>query len=876
MLDLLGRGRLRLDRGRRREPDGRGPRRARQELPHVDRRSRRAADPCPQQRALRPGQPDRGGGRRRRPRGRLARAPAGARRLGQRSGAALPLSELARLPAALGRARRPGLGARARALPRQFDALQRHPGRAAAAAARAGGRVLPAAERGPPRPDDGRCGRRHLDLCARPRAPGCARRGVDASRWRCWARGRRRSAQAGRGSAASCVVETGHPPRLAGARRRRGRGRRRPRSRRLAQCSVPTSCISTIRPWRPTRDFDRPGGGRVPFLRGDLVAGGAARAAAGGFRWRTDLVARGLAALPTRWSRRAAPSPRPRGGPTGLRAAARRAQRRAPGRRGVRRAAPARRVFTAGRLWDEGKNVACSTASRPGSPRRSQAAGRSAGRTAARSRSSTSVPLGRAGRGGHAGRAWRRGRSIVSPALYEPFGLAVLEAAQAGCALVLSDIPTFRELWERRRALRPRRRRAGARGRDRPRFWTTDDLPRRTRPGAPSGTRSATRSRPWRAACERAYTARAWRPAANGASRRVKIVYFTHSLRSCWNHGNAHFLRGVLSELGRRGHDVVAYEPSGAWSLDNLLRDHGEAGLDAFRPPIRSSSATIYAPGFDVAAACDGADLVIVHEWNEPALVAAVGRGARGGAARFTLLFHDTHHRAVSDPEAMRAFDLDGYDGVLAFGETLAEVYRGWGWGDRVFVWHEAADTHAVPSAGARDRAATASSGSAIGATTSAAPSSRASCSARRSGRACRSTSTACATPSRRWPRSSAHGGRYHGWLPNAAAPDVFARHLATVHVPRRFYVEGCPASRRSGSSRRWPAASRWSPRPGATARACSAPAATSSWRETRGRDGARICAALRDDADLRARAGGARAARPSAPATPAPTGSTN
>jgi glycosyltransferase involved in cell wall biosynthesis len=37
---------------------------------------------------------------------------------------------------------------------------------------------------------------------------------------------------------------------------------------------------------------------------------------------------------------------------------------------------------------------------------------------------------------------------FVSPARYEPFGLAVLEAAGAGCALVLSDIPTFRELWD--------------------------------------------------------------------------------------------------------------------------------------------------------------------------------------------------------------------------------------------------------------------------------------------------------------------------------------------------------------------------------------------------------------------------------------------
>jgi glycosyltransferase involved in cell wall biosynthesis len=37
---------------------------------------------------------------------------------------------------------------------------------------------------------------------------------------------------------------------------------------------------------------------------------------------------------------------------------------------------------------------------------------------------------------------------FLHPALYEPFGLAVLEAAAAGCCLVLSDIPSLRELWE--------------------------------------------------------------------------------------------------------------------------------------------------------------------------------------------------------------------------------------------------------------------------------------------------------------------------------------------------------------------------------------------------------------------------------------------
>ncbi|WP_246249117.1 glycosyltransferase family 4 protein [Chelativorans alearense] len=41
----------------------------------------------------------------------------------------------------------------------------------------------------------------------------------------------------------------------------------------------------------------------------------------------------------------------------------------------------------------------------------------------------------------------RRAAVVVSPSLYEPFGLVALEAAHAGCALVLSDIPTYRELW---------------------------------------------------------------------------------------------------------------------------------------------------------------------------------------------------------------------------------------------------------------------------------------------------------------------------------------------------------------------------------------------------------------------------------------------
>jgi spore maturation protein CgeB len=271
----------------------------------------------------------------------------------------------------------------------------------------------------------------------------------------------------------------------------------------------------------------------------------------------------------------------------------------------------------------------------------------------------------------------------------------------------------------------------------------------------------------------------------------VRIVYFTHSLASCWNHGNAHFLRGVLRELVRRGHDVRVYEPEGAWSLQNLLADHGEAGLSAYRAAYPELNSTTFGAGFDPRAALDGADLVIVHEWNEPALVAEIGR-ARGQGGRFSLLFHDTHHRAVSDPEAIRAFDLSGYDGVLAFGETLAEVYRRWGWGRRVFVWHEAADTELFrPPAEESERSGLVWIGNwGDGERTTEleefllAPAQAAGLPLEVFGVRYPDMAQALLT---------LYGASYRGWLPNARVPAVFARRLATVHVPRRFYVEVLP-----------------------------------------------------------------------------------
>ncbi len=271
----------------------------------------------------------------------------------------------------------------------------------------------------------------------------------------------------------------------------------------------------------------------------------------------------------------------------------------------------------------------------------------------------------------------------------------------------------------------------------------------------------------------------------------MKFVYFTHSLQSCWNHGNAHFLRGVLRELIVRGHDVRADEPEHAWSLQNLLADHGEGGLVAYRsayPELRSQT---FGATASLEEMVDGADVVIVHEWNEPELVAQVGR-IRASGGKFTLLFHDTHHRAVSDPDAIRAFDLSGYDGVLAFGETLAEVYRRWGWGARVFVWHEAADIRLFhPPEGQEARHGLVWIGN------------------WGDGERTEELQDFLFRPAReaglpleifgvRYPPEALamlekYGISYRGWLPNARAPEIFARHLATVHVPRRFYTEILP-----------------------------------------------------------------------------------
>jgi spore maturation protein CgeB len=270
----------------------------------------------------------------------------------------------------------------------------------------------------------------------------------------------------------------------------------------------------------------------------------------------------------------------------------------------------------------------------------------------------------------------------------------------------------------------------------------------------------------------------------------MRITCFTQSLVSCWNHGNAHFLRGVMSELLARGHEVRSYEPANGWSRSNLVADHGIGAIGVFGRDYPELAPHAHCIGPDVDAMLDGADIVLVHEWTDPALVAAIGRRRQHG--RFLLLFHDTHHRAVSDPQSINGLDLSCFDGVLAFGEALARVYRQQGWGSRAFVWHEAADTrrfHPPKVEQARSGIVWIGNGG----------------DEERSRELheyllhpVASLKLPLDVYGVRYPNSAiaaleGAGARYRGWLPNSEVPAVFARRSLTVHIPRRYYTTHLP-----------------------------------------------------------------------------------
>ncbi len=287
----------------------------------------------------------------------------------------------------------------------------------------------------------------------------------------------------------------------------------------------------------------------------------------------------------------------------------------------------------------------------------------------------------------------------------------------------------------------------------------------------------------------------------------LRIAFFLHTLRSDWNNGNAHFLRGLVREMGSLGHTVAVYEPAFGWSYENLLMEAGgQASLDQFAATYPDIVLRLYDPvdpalEDELRRALHDVDLVIVHEWNEPALIAVLlGLRAELG---FKAVFHDTHHRASSSPESIRLQRVHEFDGVLTFGDALTAIYKERFGMDACWTLHEAADTSVffpreapaqnelvwVGNWGDGERSAELRE-FLIG------PAGRLRSSPESEFRA---TIYGVRYPQDGQEALALAGVRYGGYLPNLAAPDVYARSHMTMHVPRQQYnnaLQGIPTIR--------------------------------------------------------------------------------
>ncbi|HEV3041073.1 MAG TPA: glycosyltransferase [Candidatus Angelobacter sp.] len=278
-------------------------------------------------------------------------------------------------------------------------------------------------------------------------------------------------------------------------------------------------------------------------------------------------------------------------------------------------------------------------------------------------------------------------------------------------------------------------------------------------------------------------------------STQLKIAVFCHSLVSDWNHGNAHFLRGLVRALGRMGHQVRSYEELGSWSLTNLMRSEGERAIEAvdhFRRSYPELDIRFYKSGDNLKhflhEELRETDVVLLHEWNHPLVVNSVlDLKEKFG---FIALLHDSHHRAFTQAGEMLRFQLHKLDGVLAFGEAVRRIYTD-GFGlPRAWTFHEAADvdtfrpierpraidviwignwgdeerTHELqeyliePAAALKEKKVV--------------------------------------VHGVRYPESAleklrAAGVEYRGYLPNLFSPEAYAESAVALHVPRQQYVNG-------------------------------------------------------------------------------------
>jgi spore maturation protein CgeB len=276
---------------------------------------------------------------------------------------------------------------------------------------------------------------------------------------------------------------------------------------------------------------------------------------------------------------------------------------------------------------------------------------------------------------------------------------------------------------------------------------------------------------------------------------KLSFRIFAHSWTSDWNHGNAHFLRGLAYELTKLGHDVRCYEEVNSWSRAHLESEGSDVALAAVQQFYRAFAGLSVRfftldDSFEEYAAGElrEADVVLVHEWSSPKLVRTIlDLKVKLG---FKALFHDTHHRAYTNPNDIKQLNVDQFDGVLAFGEAIRRIYMHAFAIQKVWTFHEAADTaHFQPRLQVAendviwvgnwgDEERTRELEEFL-----IAPAERL--------RTARVMVRGVRYPQQAVERLSQAGIEYGGYLPNLETPQAYASSLLALHVPRKFYANG-------------------------------------------------------------------------------------